>query len=140
MTPLTVSQASPEAVLSVWLAIEPMMRKAIASGDGDSTTPERVLSQLLAGNLSLWVVHRGSEVVAGLVINVRQYPAKKSVIVEIAAGRELDAWADCVEKLLREFKALVGADTIEASCRPGLARRLGKRKWRQKAVIMELAI
>lgn len=135
---LQISQAQPESVLPVWMALEPMFRKAIAQGEGDSTTPERILSQLLAGNLSLWVVHRGPEIIAGLVVNVRQHPAKKAVVVEIAAGRDLDAWADGVEMLLREVRNKVGADTIEASCRPGLARRLAKRQWRRKAIIMQL--
>lgn len=136
--PFAVSQATGRDVPAVWGYFQRQIDRALSHGDGDSTTSDHMLNRLMSGGMQLWVVHEDSELIAALVVSVHVYEAKKTVVIELAAGRDLDRWADHMEKLLIQFKDLVGADTIECSCRAGLAHRLKKRGWKRKAVIMEL--
>lgn len=115
-----------------------MIERALSHGEGDSTTSAHLLAAVLTGDLQLWVVHDGPEIVAGLVVAVYIHPGKRTVWVELCAGRDLDRWIADIERLLRDFRDIVGADTVEASCRPGLAHRLGKRGWSRKAIRLEL--
>lgn len=135
---VSVSRVPPESVGYVWPKILPMIEKALKHGEGDSTTSEHVLSGIVNGKLILWAIHKGPEIIAGLVLSVRTYPAKTTLVIEFAAGRDLDSWIEQIEHLLREFRDLISADTIECSCRAGLAHRLGKRGWKRKSIIMEL--
>jgi ABC-type uncharacterized transport system ATPase subunit len=127
-----------EAIPYVWQQLQPMIDRALSHGDGDSTTSGHMLAKVLVGQRQLWAIHEGPEIIAGLVISIRTYAAKKTVVIELAAGRDLDRWAEQLEGILRDFRDLAGANTIECSCRAGLARRLLKRGWISKATIMEL--
>lgn len=135
---LEVSHVPPELVPEVWFRLRPMIERGLAHGAGDTTTAEHMFASIIRGDMQLWAVHEGSEIIAGLVVSVRKTSVKTWVHIELAAGRDLDRWADRLEGLLRDFRDLTGADTIEASCRLGLAHRLKKRGWRRKAVLMEL--
>ena len=135
---LEVSSVPPDLVPAVWTKLLPQIERALAHGDGDSTTPGHMLDAVLKGRMQLWAVHEGEEIIAGLIVSARTYTAKTTVVINLLAGRDMDGWADRIEQLLRDLRDLIGADTIEASCRAGLARRLGKRGWKRKAVIMEL--
>lgn len=137
-SPLDVSSVPVELVPAVWAKLLPQIEKALSHGDGDSTTPEHMLAAVLSGRMQLWAVHEGEEIIAGVIVSARTYTAKTTVVINLLAGRDMDRWADRIEQLLRDLRDLIGANTIEASCRAGLAHRLGKRGWKRKAVIMEL--
>lgn len=115
-----------------------MIEKALRTGQGDCTTKDELLAGLLTGDYFMWVVHEGDSIIAALILSAKQYANKSTLYVELAAGRALDEWVGEIEELLREFSELRGIDTIEASCRRGLARKLAGRGWKTKAVIMEL--
>lgn len=83
----------------------------------------------------LWAI-QNPEVIACVVLSVKQYAAKTTVFVEMVAGRDMAVWVKPLEELLRDYRDLIGADTVEAFCRDGMARRLSR--WRRKAVLMEL--
>lgn len=135
---MDVSSVPPDLAPGVWAKFKKEIDRALSHGEGDSTTSAHLLAQIIAGRMQLWVVHEGDDLIACLVISIHTYTAKTTVAIEIAAGRDLDRWVERVEQLLMDFKTLVGADTIECSCRPGLAHRLMRRGWRRKAITMEL--
>lgn len=114
-----------------------MILRGLAHGQGDGATEDSLKAELRSGDLNMWVAQDASGVVAGMIFRVIEYPAKKSVFIELVAGRGLNEWFDKEFHLLEEFKDMIGADVIEASCRPGLARFLESRGWHRKAVIME---
>jgi hypothetical protein len=123
----------------VFLACLPMIERALSHGAGDCITVGGLYRKCADGELSMWVVHEGDDIIACLILSVHQFEAKRTLFVEILAGRGMDDWIGNVEPLLADCAALLGADTIEASCRLGLARRLVKRgTWKQKAVLMEM--
>ena len=135
---LSVSRVEPEQIPGVFLEVEPMIERALSHGQGDTTNKAELVNGLLSGDLVMWAVHEGDDITAALILSVREYPNKTTLYVELVAGRSLDEWIDDIEGLLRDFAYMRGIDTIEASCRKGLARRLKRRGWNTKAVIMEL--
>lgn len=73
-----------------------------------------------------------------MVVSVKQYPTGRKLFVELLVGTDMEQWVDQLERVLIECRDLVGAMCIEASCRIGLAKKLGKRGWSKKAIVMEL--
>lgn len=134
---LEISDVPPNLVRAVWDMQLPMIEKGLAGGHGNPISSHSMLAAILDGKMSLWAVHRGPEIVAVVVLSLLQ-GRKKKLFIELIAGNGMDTWADKVEQLLLNCKQLLGADSIEASCRVGLARFLQRRGWRQKAIVMEL--
>lgn len=83
----------------------------------------------------MWVIH-DEYVRACVIVSVKEYPNKKTVFVELTAGKDLDVWIEELESTLRDYKEHVGAQTIEACMRTGLMKRLNN--WRTKAILAEL--
>lgn len=137
MSEFEISQCDPSAVPAVWAQLGDDISRGLRHGQGDEATPKQLMAQVLCGDDIMWVIHRGDEYVACLVVSVLQSNIRK-VFVEMLAGSEMDKWAEQVENLLRDYRDLVGAECIEASCRKGLARYLGRRGWKQKAIVMSL--
>lgn len=135
---IEVSRVPPEAAAAVWSTQTKAISKAIRSGQGDSTTSEAMLADILRGRVTLWAAHRGEEILAVVVLSVTNHFTGKKVFVHLLAGQDMDEWAGDVQRLLLDCKELVGAMCIEASCRFGLGKRLRKLGWRKKAEIMEL--
>lgn len=133
-----VSSVPQGMVDKVWPSILPMIEKGLSRGQGDNTTAEHMKAAVMRGDMYLWVIHEGYDVIAGIVLSVRERENSVKVSIEMLAGKDMNAWADDLQKLLIDFKDLVGASCIEASCRHGLARFLKGRGWTNKAVIMEL--
>jgi hypothetical protein len=133
-----ISQVTAEQVDVVWPHFLPMVERALRHGQGDAMAPCDVFGKIKSGDWILWIAHEGEDVMAGVVIEVSQFPRKKVVFVVMLVGSRWDEWADDLEKVLLEFKELNHADCIETSCRDGLVKKLGKRGWGRKATIMEL--
>jgi hypothetical protein len=133
---VNISRVEPQTLDFVWSALRPQILKALSLGAGEHYTESYYFDAVKSGAMTMWVGHEGRQVVAGGIISVQQHPKHKTVFVELLAGERLDAWLPQVETLLKEFKELVGATTIEASCRPGLAKKLAG--WKTKAILMEL--
>ena len=85
----------------------------------------------------MWVVH-DPDIRAGVILSIQEFPNKKTLYVEILAGQNMGEWLGELEEKLIEYKEFVGANTIEASCRAGLAKKL--KNWKAKAIAMELHI
>lgn len=135
--PLSVSAVPPSSALAVWSQIRPQALRALAHGWGDSLTEQELVGDILHGSKQLWAVHRGTDVVAALVLACDERAKGKALMVVCAAGRDFDLWSLTVQGLLDDYAALLGAYTIEAVCRPGMARKLEPLGWRRKAIVME---
>lgn len=133
-----VSSVTGGWISHVWDSQIDMIESALSHGQGDGTSSTAVFAGIVSGRNLLWAVHRGEDILAVVILSVQSTSKMKKLIVEMIAGREMSLWADEVQKLLIDFKDIIGAACVEASCRPGLARFLGKTGWSKKAIIMEL--
>lgn len=136
--PLSVSDVPPELVDHVWIAQRKNIERGLRHGQGDATTSNEMLASIKQGRLQLWAVHRGGDIQAVVVISLIRKPTNTKLFVHLIAGEKLGEWSDQVQGLLIDFRELLGASCIEASCRPGLAEYLSKKGWSKKAIVMEL--
>lgn len=133
-----MSSVPTESVPYVWESQIQMIERGMSKGQGDWGSSADMLARILRGDSHLWVVHQGDEVIAVVVTCARSNIHMTKLFVELVAGSRLDEWVDQVITLLRDLMELIGADCIETSCRPGLAKLLKGKGWSQKAIIMEL--
>lgn len=132
-----ISQVTPDQLPVVWPHFLPWVVKGLRHGQGDSLAPCDLYHSISSGQMAFWVAHEGEDLKGGMILEMNQFPRKKVVFVVILVGTEFESWADEMEAALIGYRDLNGADTIEASCRRGLVKKLLKRGWKQKAVIME---
>lgn len=135
---LSVKTVPPGSVGLVWQHVLPMIRRGLARGEGDSTTSDILRIDVERGDKILWAVTDGDEILAAVILNIVQHPAKRTLFVVLVAGKDMHRWLGMIQDLLLDFKDLVGADTVEASVRDGLTRWLSKTGWKRKATIMQL--
>ena len=131
-------RVNPEALDAVWSELQPQVDRGLAHGQGDETESAFLKECVRHGKFQMWVALKNeNEVVAGLILSVKNTKIKK-VWVELLVGKNMPEWIDEFESLLADFRDLIGAQCIEASCRAGLAKYLKSRGWKQKAIIMSL--
>jgi hypothetical protein len=125
----------PEAVPEVWAKCLPEIEKALSVGAGQHYTADWYLDKLKTGEMVM-LAAINPEVVACGILSIVEHPNHRVLFAELLAGRNIESWLPDLEPMLRKYRDHVGATTIEASCRPGLVRKLTN--WRRKAVLMEL--
>lgn len=137
------SKVEPTTVAYIWPHVVPMIERGLRHGQGDATTSDMLRHRVTSGQMLMWAFHRGGDIrvenILGVIIlSVHQHATGKKLFVEMLAGRDYKAWQDELTQLLLDFRDIVGATCIEASCRKGLIKPLSELGWRQKSVIMEL--
>lgn len=132
---MPISLVTSESLPSVWAKLRPQILRALDTGMGEHYTEEYYYQAVFSGKMTMWAFHEADIVAAG-IISVNEHPKDKSIFIELLAGSRLDDWIGLVEPLLHEYAKQIGATTIEASCRPGLADKL--KNWRPVAVLMRL--
>lgn len=132
-----ISAVTPEQLDLVWPHFLPMVERGLRHGQGDSLIPADVYEGIASGQMGFWVAHEGEKLSGGMVLEVNQHPRKKVVFVVLLVGEDFDSWVDEMEAALMNYRDINGADSIQASCRKGMVKKLMQRGWKQKAVIME---
>lgn len=133
---MNVSRVYNDTLEYVWSQVEDMIERGLRHGAGDTTTMEILKASVIVGDTIMWAIHEDDEIVAVVLVSIKQRPRHKTVFVELIAGRDLDAWQEEVEELLIDFKDLIGAENIEGVSRPGMMKKLTR--WKRKAFLMEL--
>lgn len=115
-----------------------MVLRGLQHGQGDASSAEVMLGQILLGKFRLWAFLDGTEVIAITVFQVMPNVNGSKIWIHMLAGKDSDRWADSLEQLFTDLKDMTGAMCVETSARAGLAKVLSDRGWRRKAIIMEL--
>jgi hypothetical protein len=131
-------------LLLVWPHIQPQIARGIARGAGDTISERGLFIGVVDGTLDLWVMNRGSEILAGIFLRIDQRARGKALVVlDVVAGNGhhvgvFSEYARDIVPRLREYGQMIGAYTIESVSRPGAARLLSRLGCTPKAIIMEL--
>jgi len=117
----------------------PHIERGLRHGEGDTITAEFIRLSLLAGEMQAWAIsEKGCDgILAVLVFRILCDERGRRLYVVMLAGVRMAEWVEEVEQMLIDYKDIIGARCIRASCRVGLARILGKRGWTRQSVIME---
>lgn len=132
-----ISAVPPHLVDDVFDKLAKQIAKGLSQGQGDGTTEVEMRVGVKAGQMNMWAIHDDEELYAAVVLSVTQHSTGRKVFVELLAGTSMDDWIEELVKMLMDYRDLVGAMCIEASCRRGLAKYLKGMGWKTKAIIME---
>jgi len=122
----------------IWPKVVGLIERGLRHGQGDGTTSEVLRHRIITGDMLMWAIHDGEDVKGVVILSVNVHATGKKLFVEMLAGRNPEEWQDQLIVLLRDFRDVVGAMCIEASCRRGIVKKLYDLGWREKAVVMEL--
>ncbi len=135
---IEISSVLPDQVEYVWNTQLDQIRSVLRRGQGDMLSAGETIQAIKEKRAQMWAMHRGDDVLAFLVFSILVGERTTKVWVRMMVGRDMDLWAPKAYELFKEFIDLIGADCVEASCRPGVAKALKELGWTQKAVIMEM--
>ena len=90
----------------------------------DRYSVDDLVNFLLDGTLDLWVVLRGSEIVAFVASRIFDYPQARCLSLQFAAGKEMDAISKPLMTTFHRYARDAGCTEIEALGRAGWARHL----------------
>lgn len=133
-----LSRVYPDALEFVWPQIEPKVLKSLEHGAGDSLSIEKIKTAILSGDMELWAVHEDRDVSAGIILQALQRDKGIALYVVLVAGEGWTKSASQVNQKLKEYAQEIGAYTVEATCRKGMARWLEELGWKEKAILMEM--
>lgn len=133
-----VSSVRPELLAEVWPHVVEKIAKGIERASQGALTPAGIYQAVAAGDMELWLVHDGREVMAAVVLRVNARPDGHALTVVLVAGREFHRWGRHIQELIRDYAQIIGANTVQAVARPGMARWLERMGWKKKATVMEL--
>lgn len=135
---MKVSQVLPEQVDAIWPQVEDKVRRAIKVTHTD-VSPDYMREAAKRGESVLWAVHEGERIIAILALRVlvNRENGGKTVNVDLIAGEKLNEWAETMQKLLEDYRDLVGARCIQADVRDGMTKILKSYGWRRITTKME---
>jgi hypothetical protein len=137
-----ISRVQPRDLGEVWRKLLPQIRRGLSKGAGDTLSERGMYTGVIDGELDLWVVHRGDEILGGMFLRIDQRDRGKAlIVVDVVSGTGtgLKAYAEELLPRIREYGKMIGAYTIESYSRTGAARMLSRLGCRPKAMIMELS-
>ena len=138
---MQVGRAHPNDLSMIWTHLGPQIRRGLTKGAGDTMTERWLFDGVMNGELDLWIVHDGSEILAGIFLQILERERGKVLfVVDIVAGsgHGFKDYAEYMLPKLREYGDMIGAYTIESHSRLGAARLLQRLGCKPKAMIMEL--
>ena len=123
---LILEQVNKDTISHVWAQAKPLLGKALVYSNGELGS-EDIRRGVLAGTVSLFVVHDKKTVHLAVATEFVTYPRLTTLRVIVLAGRTAGVLMRCMKefwpKILDWAKAL-GAEKVEASCHPTMARLL----------------
>jgi len=96
-------------------------------------TVESMTSEIESGKLSLWIIYRGSRIVAFFTLGVVQTAYRRYLSCPHVAGEEMEGWYAEGMELVKRFGREQGCTHMETYGRPGWGKfheKLGGRKTR----------
>jgi len=135
---LSVNLVRPLDVPQVWPHVVDKIRRGLKFAAGDRITETGLLKALLDARFEMWVFRDGTELLSVAILQVVERPRGKAIIIIATAGRNFHRCAPEAYKLFRKYKQLIGAYTVEAVARDGMAKWLARDGWKRKATIMEM--
>lgn len=134
---LSVSRVWPEHFEFVWDQVQPMVRRGLRHGAGDTLTQDGLKKSILNGDMELWAVHDDDSITAIVVLQIVERERGLVLFVVLVAGRDFDNWSSHVNDLIAKYAEQIGAYSVEATARKGMAKWLEKLGWKRKAILME---
>jgi hypothetical protein len=136
---MEVSLVPPELAEGLWPRIFPHLSRAAEYTFG-RYEPEDIFDAVLSGQIHLWIVIDGDEIIGITATRFWQYPRKKCLDMVFIAGDEGLSWKDAMLSVLQHWAYDNGCEVIESSGRPGFSRALKDDGYRLLWQVYELPV
>ena len=123
-----------KAVEQVW----PKLYEMVAPACDETITPAVIAARIYHGKAIAWCVVNDLEIRAVMVTEVRIGPAgDRWIEVVTLGGKGLDEWDELLAEALERHRLSEDVEFCRTYARPGMAKILGKRGWRERKRCME---
>ena len=122
----------PSEVWRHWHLALPFVQRALQhQADYDETA---VYTNLLSGNMQLWLVYEPDVAVkAAVVTKFINYPLRKVCLIFLLGGDGFAEWGKYLPEVLEPWAKSQGCSHMELRGRDGWARMLG---WHKEAIVL----
>lgn len=120
-----------EQLPRLWRHAEPFVKRALDHANGEMDH-HNIRARCDTRDMQLWLIGYRGRVVAAATTEIVAYPLKKVVRVVTLAGKDMDAWAPKLDKMLEEWGLGLGCEGIECYVRSGLTKKLASLGYTKK--------
>lgn len=94
--PFQIMEIQPLAVGEVWGRVEDLIRQAINASPeyAKLETPQDVRDRCLAGDYTLWLIFKGTDLKAALVVSLTSFSRSSIFDINYCGGTEIDSWIE----------------------------------------------
>jgi hypothetical protein len=116
-----------------WGEIAPILERATRCTEG-CFEPIDVLQLALNGQLAIYTIEDGPDLIAVTTARLNQFPRKRYLTIDFVAGRRLAEWWPLFVEAMDQIARAKGCSRISAYGRPGWARF-----WKARGVAAKVA-
>lgn len=137
---MNVVPVPPGLIDSAWPRVVELLTPAFEYGNGELEL-EDVLERLKDNRMWLLTIIDDGRMVAAAVLELVQYPRKRSLRIVALGGSGLENWMVELQRATNEMAKRVDASFVEIQGRPGWERALRKlERVRPYAVVMTMEV
>lgn len=133
---LKFSQIPVDALAFVWPTARHQLLRAM-NRPGSRRHIGEIRDALWAKKMMLWLVYDGTEIIAVLTTVVNNYPQRRMLTIDCAAGYRVRDWLSLVLATFDEYAVDMDCEGVETGGRRGWARLLAAYGWKQTMVVCE---
>lgn len=114
------------AVPAVWPSVEGLIREAINASPeyAKLETPQDVCERCEAGDYALWLVFKGNDLKAALVVSMTEFARSGIFEINYCGGFEIDTWIDDFYQYTVERARNAGCRFVKIDGRYGWIKKL----------------
>ena len=128
-----------EGVDIVWEDAKRVLHKSVNTSAGKFEV-EDLKQELKQGQLVLWLVMDGSEVLAALTSRVIEYPGRRAMALDWVGGKHMRKWLPLVLNTLQKYATDCECKHIEGYGRKAWGRILQKYGWQPEYIAYRMEL
>lgn len=128
-----------EGVDIVWEDAKKVLHKSVNTSAGKFEV-EDLKQELKQGQLVLWLVMDGSEVLAALTSRVIEYPGRRAMALDWVGGKHMRKWLPLVLNTLQKYATDCECKHIEGYGRKAWGRILQKYGWKPEYIAYRMEL
>ena len=128
-----------EGVDIVWEDAKRVLHKSVNTSAGKFEV-EDLKQELKQGQLVLWLVMDGSEVLAALTSRVIEYPGRRAMALDWVGGKHMRKWLPLVLNTLQKYATDCECKHIEGYGRKAWGRILQRYGWQPEYIAYRMEL
>jgi hypothetical protein len=125
-----------EMVEDIWPKVQGYIDSALEYSIGEYLHTD-ILELIMSGQMQLWCVGDGNEIIAAYTTQIRNYPQLNTLLVHTLGGSNFHKWGRLMEESLYQLARLQNCSHLEVYGRKGWGRLLGREaNFKQQYVVL----